>query len=680
MVNFAGTIVRCRRCRTYINAYVMFTDGGRRWRCNVCSLLNEVPVDYFCPLDENGRRRDAGERPELSCGSVEFVAPTEYMVRPPMPPVYFFLIDVSLSAINSGMVMVAAATIKASLDKLLGFPRTQIGFMTFDSTLHFYNLKSSLTQPQMMVVADLDDPFLPLPDDLLVNLSESRSVVDTLLDSLPSMFENNVNIESALGPALKATFMVMSQLGGKLLLFQSTLPSLGLGRLKLRGDNPRIYGTDKEHLLRGTEEQFYKQMAADFSKYQIAVNIYAFGERYTDIASLGVLAKYTGGQVCYYPAFLALLHGEKFSYDLARDLSRETAWEAVMRIRCGKGIRFSSFHGHFMLRSSDLMALPAVDCDKAFAMQLQLEDTLLSTQTVYFQVALLYTSSTGERRIRVHTMATPVVNELSELYKAADVGAIASLMSRLAVEKTLQTKLEDSRQACQMRLVRSLQEYRKLFSVQHRTSNRLIYPESLKLLPLYTLAIIKNMALRGGFGDCSPDQRSAMGFQIMTMSIPRLLRLLYPSLIRLDEYLLQDSRGDGPAGLPAPLVLSSEQLDPRGAFLLNDGLSFILWLGKVLPAEFVKDLLGPEAAYTTDSTKIALVEQESVISKRLMSSLQALRQSCPAVYQLCTAVRQGEQPLEGTLVLSNLLEDRSSGATGYADFVAQIYRQVSQKI
>lgn len=82
--------------------------------------------------------------------------------------------------------------------------------------------------------------------------------------------------------------VLQSQLGGKLLLFQSTLPSLGLGRLKLRGDNPRIYGTDKEHLLRGTEEQFYKQMAADFSKYQIAVNIYAFGERYTDIASLGM--------------------------------------------------------------------------------------------------------------------------------------------------------------------------------------------------------------------------------------------------------------------------------------------------------------------------------------------------------------------------------------------------------
>lgn len=43
-----------------------------------------------------------------------------------------------------------------------------------------------------------------------------------------------------------------------------------------------------------------------------------------------------------------------------------------------------------MLRSTDLLALPAVDCDKAFAMQLSLEETLLTTSTVYFQVALLY--------------------------------------------------------------------------------------------------------------------------------------------------------------------------------------------------------------------------------------------------------------------------------------------------
>ena len=73
----------------------------------------------------------------------------------------------------------------------------------------FFLGQSSLTQPQMMVVTDLDDIFVPLPDDLLVNLSESRSVVDVFLDSLPSMFQDNVNMESAFGPAIKAAFMVM---------------------------------------------------------------------------------------------------------------------------------------------------------------------------------------------------------------------------------------------------------------------------------------------------------------------------------------------------------------------------------------------------------------------------------------------------------------------------------------
>jgi protein transport protein SEC24 len=139
------------------------------------------------------------------------------------------------------------------------------------------------------------------------------------------------------------------------------------------------------------------------------------------IKSVGSLAKYTGGQVYHYPSFQAATHEGKLKHELSRDLTRETAWESVMRIRCGKGlcttqlhlfhflifsgslslesnphnicflgVRFTTYHGHFMLRSTDLLALPAVDSDKAFAMQLSLEETLMTTQTVYFQVALLY--------------------------------------------------------------------------------------------------------------------------------------------------------------------------------------------------------------------------------------------------------------------------------------------------
>lgn len=678
VVNFAPTgIIRCRRCRTYINPYVAFTDSGRKWRCNICALLNEVPGEYFAHLDASGRRVDLDQRPELTKGSVEFIAPAEYMVRPPMPPLYFFLIDVSLTAVRSGMLEVLAQTIKNSLDSLPGFPRTQIGFITYDSTVHFYNMKSSLTQPQMMVMSDLEDVFVPLPDDLLVNLSESRAVVDAFLDSLPSMFQDNVNVESAFGPALKTAFMVMNQLGGKLLIFQSSIPSLGVGRLKLRGDDLRVYGTDKEHTLRVPEDPFYKQMAADFTKYQIAVNVYAFSDKYTDIATIGTLAKYTGGQVYYYPSFQASVHKDRLRHELNRDLTRETAWESVMRIRCGKGVRFTTYHGNFMLRSTDLIALPAVDCDKAYAMQLSLEETLLTSQTVYFQIALLYTSSSGERRIRVHTAAAPVVSDLGEMYRLADASAIISLFSRLAIEKTLTSKLEEARNSIQLRIVKALREYRNLHAVQHRVAGRMIYPESLKYLPLYGLALCKSTALRGGYADAQLDERCAAGYTMMALPVKRLLKLLYPKLIRIDEYLLKKSSSpEDSKDILKGVPLTAESLDPQGLYLYDDGFRFVIWFGRMLSPNMIQSLLGEN--FAADFSKVSLQELDNELSRKLMDLLKKQRESDRSYYQLCHLVRQGEQPREGFFLLANLIEDPVGGSIGYQDWILQIHRQVQQ--
>ena len=48
----------------------------------------------------------------------------------------------------------------------------------------------------MVVMSDTDDPFVPLPDDLLVNLTESRGVVEALLDSLPTTFSSNAQVST----------------------------------------------------------------------------------------------------------------------------------------------------------------------------------------------------------------------------------------------------------------------------------------------------------------------------------------------------------------------------------------------------------------------------------------------------------------------------------------------------
>ena len=55
IVNFGDChIIRCKRCRTYINPYVAFIDGGKRWKCNICYFYNdgECPDHHFTQIPQ----------------------------------------------------------------------------------------------------------------------------------------------------------------------------------------------------------------------------------------------------------------------------------------------------------------------------------------------------------------------------------------------------------------------------------------------------------------------------------------------------------------------------------------------------------------------------------------------------------------------------------------------------
>ena len=56
--------------------------------------------------------------------------------------------------------------------------------------------------------------------ELLVNLSEGRPLVDALLNALPGMFAHTRVTESCLGPALDAAYNVMQHIGGKMVVVQ----------------------------------------------------------------------------------------------------------------------------------------------------------------------------------------------------------------------------------------------------------------------------------------------------------------------------------------------------------------------------------------------------------------------------------------------------------------------------
>ena len=179
------TIVRCRECRAYVNPFIKFIDNGTRWICNFCQIDNATESYYYSPTDETGIRNDINERPELYSGSVDLVASQEYMNRPPMPPTYVFIFDVSQPAVETNYLHQACSTIKGILEEgtLPGADRTRVCFLAYDKNLYYFNLRSSLKQPQMIVVPDLTDNFLPLPEDFLVSLTDSYDIITTLLES-----------------------------------------------------------------------------------------------------------------------------------------------------------------------------------------------------------------------------------------------------------------------------------------------------------------------------------------------------------------------------------------------------------------------------------------------------------------------------------------------------------------
>lgn len=56
-----------------------------------------------------------------------------------------------------------------------GLPQgAKVAVVTFDKVVHFYNLKAGLDKPQMLVVGDIDDMFVPLSEGFLVDAWESR--------------------------------------------------------------------------------------------------------------------------------------------------------------------------------------------------------------------------------------------------------------------------------------------------------------------------------------------------------------------------------------------------------------------------------------------------------------------------------------------------------------------------
>jgi protein transport protein SEC24 len=441
--------------------------------------------------------------------------------------------------------------------------------------------------------------------------------------------KNPVVSQSCLGPALKAAFTVMKQVGGKMCVFQSIMPNLGDGGLKQR-ENQSLMGTPNEVKLLRPEVPWYKDTAIEFSRQQISVDMFLFPYHYMDMAALGELPKMTSGSLHSYVMFNYEKDGQRFEEQLNKVLTQETAFEAVMRIRCTKGMKITNFYGNFYIRGTDLMALPNVNSDSVFGFDLAHDEQNVASNYVTVQAALLYTSSEGQRRIRVMTQALPVTSLSSDLVSSIDTFATCNLLCKQAVDVSVKTSIDNARIRLQQTCVdivrsakggdrRTVSGYSVPQGPAPGESEDKGLPETLKLLPLYTLAMMKNVAFRGGT-DVHPDERVQAHHLINQMWVPTSKHFIYPRLFSLhdmdpdagypfEETTDEDSEdqfaGRGRILLPQVLPLTIDSLSSDGIYLLHNGIDVFVWVGRSADQNSVNSLCGVPSLENVDTARVS---------------------------------------------------------------------------
>lgn len=666
--------IRCSRCKAYVNAGFKFVDGGRSFLCNMCPAKTSVPDHYFCNLDHTGYRNDLRQRPELYLGTVDYKVTSQYCPkdRPTVALNYLFAIDVSYTAVQSGLVAAAAQSILHILDSFpkdeAGDSEAKIGIMTFAKDVHFYNLKAGLSVPHMMVMSDVDEPFVPLRDGLLVGVEESREVINSLLEQLPHMFTHTQEQEPVLGSAVTSAMEALKYTGGKMMVFSALMPTQGLGKLKARED-VKLLGTDKEPQLLTPQSDFYSQQATKCVEMGVSADLFVCNSRYYDVSSIGMLSHATGGSLFVMPQFNGARHAGQLVSHVERVITRVHGYDGMMRVRSSMGLRPMDFCGAFTMDDTTNIKMAGCDEDKTYIIEIK-HDCKLEEPIAVVQAALLFTKATGERVVRVHTLRLRTCSQIADIFRATDIEAVVATLAKKAVRDHRRFPMKALRERIRKESVAALASYRKHCTAANVAQGQLILPECLKLLPCYAACLVKTSALRAG-GAVGSDARMAGIYHMMSTSVKGTMPYIYPRMIQLD---LLSPEGQG---IPARMRPSQRRLKENGVYLLENGLAMCVWIGPRVASNFCTAVLEAPAVASVDTKRSAFPSLGTPMSNRVREVVAAISKERGVTLPIMF-VKKGE-PTE-VYFLNMLHEDKGSGAYSYVDFLCLMHKEIQMSL
>ena len=372
----------------------------------------------------------------------------------PKEPAFIFVIEMTQMMMQRGIITLLCSKMKSLLESLpvdiVGGQKAdkssvKVGFITYDSQVHFYKLTGQA--PEMCTMCDKEEMFVPMPEGILCSLEEAGDNIDKLMDCIPMNFQNTRETSGALSCAIQSGMSALKESGrtGKLFVFHSSLPQAeGAGKLKNREDR-KLLGTEKEKSILQPQNTYYNNLSQDLVSVGCGVDLYIFNDSYVDLATIGQIPRLTGGQVYKYTYFQINKDGNRLIEDIKLNISRNIAFDAVMRVRTSTGVRPIDFFGHFYMSNTHDIELAIVDSSKAVCLEIKHDDKLTEEDGVYIQAALLYTSVSGQRRLRILNMAFNVCNQMANLYQNCDLDTLMNFLGKQSLSKFMDSSARQVR-------------------------------------------------------------------------------------------------------------------------------------------------------------------------------------------------------------------------------------------
>jgi len=447
--------------------------------------------------------------------------------------------------------------------------------------------------------------------------------------------------------------------------------------------------TPQEKTMFVPQNSFYQELATTCVKNGISVDLFVGSSIYSDIATLGELTKLTGGQAYYYPNFSAQAHGAQLYRELFRNFSREAGYDGLMRFRSSTGVTQSSQTGFFLKTNETDLSCAHISADSTLHVEFSYDEDLKDNHFAYFQCAYLYTTKQGERRIRTHNIRIPTASTLVKIFKAADLDATLNILIRNAVNEIPKDSMANIRNKFLDTVIEILASYRG-YCAKTPATGQLILPESLRLLPIYSLGLLKSPLMgplqRGSLFTVLPDARSYLMLAHQSISMKDQSALIYPTIYNITDLAYNPKFGviheNGFMIFPGMVRPTAESLTTDGIFLI-DAMDFLyLWIGRDVNSEIVDQLLSKEEQTPeVIASMIPLTKKETDMSDRLfnlLSSRNLQRTSAPELL----VIFQGsayEAFIQALLVEDGDPSTNDTKVMTYSDFLRHAHSFIQKK-